>query len=208
VPPIAALRGSHCACELHQAVPGQVETFDIGAWIANNGAWLRVWRMHLNPDNYLQTDAGRIFTAERNAAAWTQLYADLSTELKERPRRVVMVIGVQGAGKSTWTKKWTSEPGDAIYVDSTFATVTRRSRVIAIAKTAGVEVSAVWVKVSLETALRRNRERPTDEVVPDDAVENVFRIFEPPSLQEGFQEVFVVGEDVGAASLVDRSKQS
>jgi predicted kinase len=164
--------------------------------------------MHLNPDNYMQTDAGRIFTAERNAAAWARLYADLSTELKERPRRVVMVVGVQGAGKSTWTRKWTSEPGDAIYVDSMFATVTRRSRVIEIAKTAGVEVSAVWVKVSLETALHRNRGCPADEVVPDDAVENVFRIFEPPTLREGFQEVIVVGEDVGAASPVDASKRS
>jgi hypothetical protein len=104
-----------------------------------------------------------------------------------------MVVGVQGAGKSTRTRKWTSEPGDAIYVDSMFATVTRRSRFIEIAKTAGVEVSAVWVKVSLETALCRDKERPADEVVPDDAVENVFRIFEPLSFREGFQEVVVVG---------------
>lgn len=66
----------------------------------------------------------------------------------------------------------------------------------------------MWVKVSLETALRRNRERLADEVVPDDAAENVFGIFEPPSLREGFQEVVVVGEDVGAASPVDASKRS
>ncbi len=88
--------------------------------------------MHLNPDHYLQTDAGRVFTAERNTAAWERLYADLSAALKERPRRIVMVVGVQGAGKSTWTSKCTSEPSDTIYVDSTFATVTRRSRVIEI----------------------------------------------------------------------------
>lgn len=154
--------------------------------------------MHLNPDHYLQTDAGRIFTTERNAAAWERLYADLSAALKERPRRIVMVIGVQGAGKSTWTKKWTSVPSDIIYVDSTFATVSRRSRVIDIAKTAGVQCSAIWVKVSLETALRRNKKRRADEVVPDDAVENVFRIFEPPSCDEGFHEIEIISDDTDA----------
>lgn len=67
------------------------------------------------------------FTAERNAAAWERLYIDLSTAIKGRPRRIVMVFGVQGAGKSTWTKKCLSEPDDTVYVDSTFATATRRS---------------------------------------------------------------------------------
>jgi predicted kinase len=150
--------------------------------------------VHLNPDHYLQTDNGRIMTAERNTAAWDRLYADLSMALKERPRRIVMVIGIQGAGKSTWTRKNRSQFPDAIYVDSTFATVNRRSRVIEIAKTAGVQTSVVWVKVSLETALRRNKYRPADEVVPDEAVENVFRIFEPPSISEGFDEVIIVDD--------------
>lgn len=89
----------------------------------------------------------------------------------------------------------TPEPNDTIYVDSTFATVSRRSRVIEIAKTAGVRVSAVWVKVGLATALRRNKRRPADEIVSDDAIENVFRIFEPPSLDEGFHEVIIVSDD-------------
>ncbi|KER72693.1 hypothetical protein HR51_08775 [Burkholderia cepacia] len=150
--------------------------------------------MHLNPDHYLQTDAGRVFTIERNAAAWEQLYADLSAALLTDRRRIVMVIGVQGAGKSTWTRNQVSTSNDTIYVDSTFATANRRSNVIAIAKAAGVPISAVWLKVELETALRRNRSRPIDEIVPDAAVENVFKIFEPPSLGEGFCEVVILGD--------------
>jgi len=151
--------------------------------------------MYLNPDRYLQTDAGRVFTAERNAVAWEQLYAELLAALKERPRRIVMVIGVQGAGKSTWTRNRLAEPYDGIYVDYSFATKSSRSRVIEIAKAAGVQVSVVWLKVSLDTALWRNKGRPADEVVPADAVENVFKIFEPPSLSEGFQEVTIVEDD-------------
>jgi predicted kinase len=148
--------------------------------------------MHLNPDHYLQTETGRVFTVERNAVAWERLYAELLTALKVRPRPIIMVIGVQGAGKSTWTRNALCEPCDAIYVDAAFPTKSSRSRVIEMAKAAGVQVSAVWIKVPLETALRRNRSRPADEIVPDDAVENVFRIFEPPSLSEGFQEVIIV----------------
>lgn len=161
--------------------------------------------MHFNPDHYLQTDEGRIFTPERNAAAWEFLYADLSAELQKNPRKIVMVMGVQGAGKSSWIQRRTAEPSTTIYVDSAFATVHRRSRVIQIAKAAGVPISAIWVRVELETAHRRNRSRPTDEIVPDEAIENVFRIFEPPSLGEGFCEVVVVDGDFDAARDVAAS---
>jgi predicted kinase len=106
-----------------------------------------------------------------------------------------MVIGVQGAGKSTWIRQRGSDSTETIYVDSTFATVDRRSRVLEMAKAAGVSVSGLWVKVELETALRRNKSRPADEIVPDDAVENVFNIFEPPSLEEGFCEVVILGDE-------------
>jgi predicted kinase len=156
--------------------------------------------MHLNPDHYLETDAGRVFTAERNAIAWQQLYTDLVSALTKHPRRVIMVIGVQGAGKSTWTRNSLSEVRDVIYVDYSFATRRSRSRVIEIAKTAGVEVSVVWIKVSLETALSRNKRRPADEVVPDDAVENVFKVFEAPSLSEGFHEVIMVEDELRDAT--------
>ncbi|MGU3779930.1 hypothetical protein [Burkholderia metallica] len=53
----------------------------------------------------------------------------------------------------------------------------------------------VWPAVKLETALRRNRTRPIDEMVPDDAVESIFKIFEPPSLSEGFCEVVILGDE-------------
>ncbi|AEA65459.1 hypothetical protein bgla_1p0540 (plasmid) [Burkholderia gladioli BSR3] len=186
---------------------GQFQTFASTGYIDDNcrSQIAKAELMHLNPDHYLQTDAGRVFTAERNAAAWERLYTELSAALLTRRRPIVMVIGVQGAGKSTRTKQWALESNETIYVDSTFATVDRRSRVLAIAKAAGVSVSAVWVKVDLKTALRRNRSRPADEIVPDDAVKNVFKIFEPPSLCEGFCEVVILDDDFDyAMPLGDR----
>jgi predicted kinase len=105
-----------------------------------------------------------------------------------------MVIGVQGAGKSTLAQKWASSD-DAIYIDSTFATVEHRARVIEIARAAGVPVQVIWVNVDLDIALRRNRGRAPDEIVPDEAVINVFRIFEPPSIYEGFCDVRILCDD-------------
>ncbi|MGC8035457.1 AAA family ATPase, partial [Salmonella enterica] len=79
-----------------------------------------------------------------------------------------------------------------IHVDATFATAQRRVRVIGMAQAAGVPVSAVWVRVSLATALARNANRPEDEVIPADAIANVFHLFEPPLLAEGFAAIQIL----------------
>ena len=48
-----------------------------------------------NPDDYLQTAEGRIYTEERNAAAWEQMYADLESLLStaEPQARSPAVVG-------------------------------------------------------------------------------------------------------------------
>jgi predicted kinase len=148
--------------------------------------------MHLNPDHFLQTEQGRVFTPERNAAAWEQLYAVLSSALTLAHRPVVLVVGVQGSGKSTWIERESTRSGDTIYIDATLATRERRARAIRIARDFGAPISAVWIKVALETALQRNRLRQADQIVPDFAIENVFQLFEAPTLDEGFDNVVIV----------------
>ncbi|WP_035563595.1 AAA family ATPase [Burkholderia sp. 9120] len=154
--------------------------------------------MHLNPDHYLQIDGRRVFTPERNTTAWERLYADLAAALADSPRRVFLVIGVQGSGKSTWVKARLQSAADVICVDSTLATAARRSRLIEIARRAKSPVTGVWIRVSLETALGRNRTRPHDEIVPDEAIANVFRLFEAPSLSEGLDEIILIDNDAPA----------
>jgi len=51
---------------------------------------------------------------------------------------------------------------------------------------------AVWISCSLEVALERNRSRPSDQVVRDEVVRLVFDTFEPPTSEEGFDEVIKV----------------
>lgn len=151
--------------------------------------------IHLNPDHYLQTESGRIFTPERNAAAWEQLYRDLDEALKNGEGRVSLyvVLGVQGSGKSTWIAENSGRLGEgAVFVDAALPGARHRARILSAAEAAGTRAIAIWINVPLETALSRNRLRPQDEQVPEDVIRYVFSNFEPPSIDEGFVEIHSV----------------
>lgn len=53
----------------------------------------------INPDHYLETGHGRVFTPERNRQAWQLAYARLTEELTKRRKgaHVYLVIEVVGA---------------------------------------------------------------------------------------------------------------
>lgn len=151
--------------------------------------------IHLNPDHYLQTESGRVFTPERNAAAWEQLYRELDEVLKNGKGRVSLfvVLGVQGAGKSTWIAENSGRLGDgAIFVDAALPGVRHRARILTAAEVSGTPAIAVWINVPLETALARNRQRPQDEQVSEEVIRYVFSNFEPPTIDEGFVEIHSV----------------
>ena len=74
-----------------------------------------------NPDNYLQSEAGRVFTEERNAAAWERIYTDLEAlfRIANSETRFYLVMGVQGGGKTKWIRDNLSALGqDAIFLDA------------------------------------------------------------------------------------------
>ena len=50
----------------------------------------------------------------------------------------------------------------------------------------------IWISCPLDIALARNRSRAPDQVVLDDVIRLVFNTFEPPTVEEGFDEVFKV----------------
>ncbi|HEY4074968.1 MAG TPA: hypothetical protein VGM52_17875 [Herbaspirillum sp.] len=153
--------------------------------------------IHLNPDHYLQTSTGRVFTPERNAAAWEQLYADLDAALQCRTmgENLFVVMGVQGSGKSTWVRKNRARlGGNAIFVDAVLPGARHRLRILAVAKAASTPVTAIWINTRLETALSRNGMRPSDEQIPEDIIKHVFSNFEPPALDEGFSEIYTISE--------------
>ena len=61
-----------------------------------------------------------------------------------------------------------------------------------LAKRFGIKTIAIWINVSVERVLVQNARRPSDEVVPESAIRSVFGLLEAPSIDEGFDEVFVV----------------
>jgi predicted kinase len=77
-----------------------------------------------------------------------------------------------------------------VVFDATNVTRARRAPLIATARQHGFKPVAIFVTGSLGAALKRNAARPFP--VPTPAVLNFARRLEPPSLEEGFEEVVVV----------------
>ncbi|GAM01101.1 AAA family ATPase [Sphingomonas parapaucimobilis] len=149
-------------------------------------------RIVINPDDFLETEHGRVWTVERNEAAWAWSYAALEQILLQRPRpeRVVLVCGVQGSGKTSWIASQPVYPA-TVYFDAALPGIRHRARIIAIAKQADIPIEAVWIDTPVAIALNRNARRSVDKIVPEAAILSVARQFEPPSLAEGFAHILI-----------------
>ncbi|WP_461535364.1 hypothetical protein [Spongorhabdus nitratireducens] len=148
---------------------------------------------HINPDHYLETSEGRLWTPERSKQAWESAYTDFTSVLSKQPRLLTayIVFGVQGSGKSTWIQHH-CPPAPAIYFDAALPAARHRTRSIAIAQQYARQIIAVWIDTPLELALKRNIQRKADEIVPIDAINSVYGQLEPPSKQEGFDQILQI----------------
>lgn len=146
----------------------------------------------VDPDDYLETPEGRVFTAERNRQAWEQAYAALE-QLLAQAGTLYLVMGVQGAGKSSWIARHIGElESDALFFDAALPARQHRQRLLALAQAKAVPVVAVHVQASLDQALARNAQRSADKVVPEAALRSVFGLLQAPSLDEGFTRIIEV----------------
>ena len=147
----------------------------------------------INPDDHLETDAGRVWTPERNAEAWRRSFQQLERAIADAgpSARVILVCGLQGAGKTCWIGNQPSSAG-TIYFDAALPRARHRAPVIDIARRSGVDIEAVWIDTPLAMALIRNARRPEDQVVPNAAIRSVADRFEPPRTAEGFARVRIV----------------
>lgn len=147
----------------------------------------------INPDQYLETDAGRVWTPERNAEAWRLSFQHLERAMADAgpDARVILICGIQGAGKTRWIS---SQPASdrTIYFDAALPRARHRAPIVDIARRAGIDIEAVWIDTPLAVALVRNAERPDDQVVPEMAILSVADQFEPPQMAEGFAQVRII----------------
>ena len=155
----------------------------------------------INPDDFLLTPQGRVWSIERNKTAWEQAYATLRQALSRRSTEgssgqqqdLYLVCGIQGAGKSTWIQDNARRLAPCVFFDAALPKSIHRRPVVTIAHSVGAAVRAVWIDTPLEVALRRNAQRRDDERVPDTSIRSVAAQFEAPSISEGFIEVLRIG---------------
>ena len=81
----------------------------------------------------------------------------------------------------------------ATCIDATSLTPRERSPYLAIGRTRGCRVEAVFFDVPLPVCRARNAAR--HRVVPDDALQRMAQKLVPPTIQEGFAKVTVVKPD-------------
>ena len=124
----------------------------------------------LSPDAFLYTDEGEyLWTPGRVRAAWVRAFEQLEAALqgKYRPTKLVLMVGAQGAGKTTWLAS-NKVPG-AVYWDACLNTPRKRREVVekARAVTPDLSVEVVWMDTPLAVCLERNAGRTPDRRIPE-----------------------------------------
>lgn len=160
--------------------------------------------MHINPDHFLETPEGRLWTTERNAQAWALCHAAFDTALASAAPgcRVYLLVGAQGSGKSTWARKRAQQEPDALIVDAILVTRAERASLLGKAAARHARVVAVWFQTPLSECLARNAARPADQICAEQGIRNVFAALEPPTAAEGFASVIMVPADHALAASV------
>jgi hypothetical protein len=87
--------------------------------------------------------------------------------------------------------------GQRFVVDNTNPTVAERQRYAAPARAAGFRLVACLVDVAPSEALARNARRPPERRIPVVGILGTCKRLEPPTLDEGFDEVWIARHDPG-----------
>lgn len=152
----------------------------------------------ISPDSFLYTEDGAyVFTQERAKEAWAKTRAAVEEAVEEALEThdtLVLLIGLPGAGKSTWIAENRNVREGEVVVDATFVKPEWRAPFIDLARDAGVPVEAVWFNLPVEVCQARNNERGLGRRVPDELYGPWSRILDTnsPSTDEGFRTVRII----------------
>lgn len=143
----------------------------------------------ISPDAHLINEAGKYeWSVPRVQRAWDMARAQLRKVLPDADKLVLMV-GVPGAGKSTWIAA-NGKPG-VVYFDATLTSDRARAEFVTLARSMGKPVEVVWLDTPLAVCLERNAARSPDRQVPSGTLlgmaDKLSRF--PPHVREGFTRV-------------------
>lgn len=137
------------------------------------------------------------------------------------PLELVILIGLQGAGKSTFcrtcfqaTHAWVSkdrfrnnrnparrqrqlieealQASRSVVVDNTNPTAEDRAELMSLGRTFGAHIVGYYFESRLADCLERNRQRAGKDCVPDIALHATRQRLQSPSLAEGFDRLYFV----------------
>lgn len=157
---------------------------------------------------------------------------EVGGQLRQRARmkEAVILVGVQGAGESTFYRERFFDShvrisldmlrtrrreqllleaclkaGQNFVVDNTSPTAADRARYVRPAKEHGFRVTAYLFGVPLRDAMRRNERRLGARKIPAEDVAGTFRKIQPPTAEERFDCVYSVrvAEDNDAFQIVE-----
>ena len=135
-------------------------------------------------------------------------------------KTMIIMIGLQGSGKSTFFQKYLSEDyirvnldtlktrhqeslllneclreGKSFAVDNTNPTREDRARYIPLAKENGYRIIGYFMESKIKDCIARNSLREGKARVPDKAIAATSNKLEIPSFDEGFDELYFVKND-------------
>jgi predicted kinase len=150
--------------------------------------------MIIEPDQSHYVDGRYDWSPARHEAAWAGAFEEFDAALATRRfRRVLLLVGLPGAGKSTYAAD--QDAPDLLLFDGTFVNPARRATAIAIARAGSIPLGAVWLDTPWPTCLARNEQRPPDRRVPLAAMVSMHRnlLANPPTVAEGLCAVLRLG---------------
>lgn len=143
----------------------------------------------ISPEALREQGPGR--TQADVGEAWAEAHRQLRAALaRDTVTTVVVMIGVPGAGKSTWIKMQPHDPRIVVF-DAVFADRKRRAAMARRIRRAGKAAVAVWVQTPIDECLRRNALRPEWRRVPEPFIRRVAGQLQaaPPTTTEGWDKV-------------------
>ena len=154
--------------------------------------------VHIDPNRYLDPVQYDLDPVDETNRAWAQAYAELDEALRQLgpDGALYVVCGLSRAGKTTWVQRHFDRLGDnTVFFDAAVPARTHRQKALQLAHRRGVPATAVWIDITPELALQRNRELPPEKRLPESTVRHAFALFAHPGTDEGFAEVRIVAAD-------------